>query len=140
MATLYDRSYGASKLSLELLNLESDSMSSEIMIIFNCGEHQLEFKFPVLRSDLEMLYFLILSNWDEILRVGVWGSTEPAFSFSLQENNSELVDDKIYQFQFWIDAGEFYSHRCTRSGIGITIYQDREAIEQFALKVKSELN
>lgn len=69
-----------------------------------------------------MLYFLILSNWNEILRVGVWGSTEPAFSFSLQENNSELVDEKIYQFQFWEEAGEYYSHRCTRSGIGITLY------------------
>ncbi|MEY9980316.1 hypothetical protein [Lysinibacillus sp. RC79] len=140
MATLNDRSYGASKLSLELLNLESDSMSSDIKIIFNCGKRQLDFKFPVLRSDLETLSILILNNWDEMLRVGVWDSTEPAFSFSLQENNSELVDEKIYQFQFWIDAGEFYSHRCTRSGIGITIYQDREAIEKFALQVKSELN
>jgi len=140
IAILYDRSYSASKLSIELLNLESDSMSSQIIIIFNCGEHQLDFKFPVLRSDLETLTILILNNWDEILRVGVWDSTEPAFSFSLQENKSELIDEKIYQFQFWIDAGEFYSHRCTRSGIGITIYQDREAIEQFALQVKNELN
>lgn len=140
MATLYDRSYGASKISLELLNLESDSMSSDILIIFNCGKHHLEFKFPVLRSDLETLSMLILKNWEEILKVGVWDSTEPAFSFSLQENNSELVDEKIYQFQLWIDAGEYYSHRCTRSGIGITIYQDRVAIEQFAMQVKSELN
>ena len=132
MATIKDRSFAASKTSLDLVILESDSE-------FNCGNNHLEFKFLVLRSDLMMLYELILNNWDELLKDGVWDSTDPSFSFSILANKSELIDEQIYQFQFWIDAGEYISHRSTRSGIGITIYQERKMIENFALQLKKEL-
>lgn len=140
MATLYDRSFDASKTSLEVVNIESDTISSNIWIKFNCGEHHLDFKFLVLRSDLIMLHTLILNNWDELLEAKVWDSTDPSFSFAILANNSELIDEQIYQFQFWIDAGEFNSHRATRSGIGITIYQARKSIEEFALQIKKEFD
>lgn len=140
MATICDRSFDASKTSLELLILEGDSLSNGLKVLFNSGEYQLEFDFFVLRNDLEMFYTLILNNWDELLKEGVWDSTDPSFSFSIFKNESELIDGPIYQFQFWIDAGEFNSQRSTRSGIGITIHQDRESIEQFALQIKNELN
>ncbi|WP_369378970.1 hypothetical protein [Lysinibacillus fusiformis] len=55
-------------------------------------------------------------------------------------NKSELIEEQIYQFQCWIDDGEYMSSRSTRSGIGITIYQDRKTIEEFALQIKHELN
>ena len=45
MATLYDRSFDASKTSLEVVNIESDTISGNIWIKFNCGEHHLDFKF-----------------------------------------------------------------------------------------------
>ncbi len=139
MATLYDRSFDASKTSLEVVNIESDTVSSNILIKLNCGEHHLDFKFLVLRSDLIMLHTLILNNWDELLEAEVWDLTDPSFSFAILANNSDLIDEQIYQFQFWIDAGEYNSHRATRSGIGITIYQDRKSIEEFALQIKKNL-
>lgn len=39
MATLYDRSFDASKTSLEVVNIASDTVSSNILIKLNCGEH-----------------------------------------------------------------------------------------------------
>ncbi|WP_107950774.1 hypothetical protein [Lysinibacillus parviboronicapiens] len=140
MATLYDRLFDASKTSLEVVNIESDTIYGNIWIKFNCGEHHLDFKFLVLRSDLIMLHTLILNNWDELLEAKVWDSTDPSFSFAILANNSELIGEQIYQFQFWIDAGEFNSHRATRSGIGITIYQARKSIEEFALQIKKEFD
>ncbi|MFC9542253.1 hypothetical protein ACFTQ7_20585 [Lysinibacillus sp. NPDC056959] len=140
MARINDRSFSASKTSLEIEIFEGDSVSSGIFIKFFCGDNQLDFKFAALRSDLIMLHTLILNNWDELLEAEVWDSTEPSFSFSILANKSELIDERIYQFQFWIDAGEYTSRRSTRSGIGITIYQDRETIEDFALQIQKELN
>lgn len=140
MAIIKDRSFSASKTSLELNILETDSVSSTISINFNCGNNHLDFKFLVLRSDIMMLHTLILRNWDELLEAEVWDSTDPSFSFSILANKSELIEEQIYQFQFWIDAGEYISSRSTRSGIGITIYQDRKTIEDFALQIKNELD
>lgn len=139
MAFLKDRSFKSSKTSLEFKIIEVESISSKIKIIFNSGEHQLEFEFLTLRDDIEMIYELIFNHWDELLKGGVWDATDPSFSFSIFENKSEIINDTIYRFQFWIDAGEFNCRRSTRSGIGITIYQDRETIEKFALQLKKEL-
>lgn len=139
MATIKDRSFNASKTSLDLAILESNSESSTISIKFNYGNNHLEFKFIVLRSDLMMLYTLILNNWDYLLEDEVWDSTEPSFSFSILTYKSDTLDELIYRFQFWIDAGEYISRRSTRSGIGITIYQERKMIEDFALQLKKEL-
>lgn len=139
MTFLKDRSFKSSKTSLEFKIIEVESISSKIKIIFNSGEHQLEFEFLTLRDDIEMIYELIFNHWDELLKGGVWDATDPSFSFSIFENKSEIINDTIYRFQFWIDAGEFNCRRSTRSGIGITIYQDRETIEKFALQLKKEL-
>lgn len=140
MTTIKDKSFTASKTSLDLVILESDSESSTISIKFNCGNNHLEFKFVVLRSDLMMLHTLILNNWDELVEDEVWDSTEPSFSISISAHKSDIMDEQIYQFQFWIDAGEYTSRRSTRSGIGITIYQERKMIEDFALQLKKELD
>jgi len=140
MATIKDRSFAVSKTSLDLMILESNSESSTINIKFNCGNNHLEFKFVVLRSDLMALHAILLNHWDELLEDGVWDATDPSFSFSISAHESELIDEQIYRFQFWIDAGEYISYRSTRSGIGITIYQERKVIENFALQLKEELN
>lgn len=139
MATIKDRSFTASKTSLDLAILESNSESSTISIKFNCGNNHLEFKFFVLRSDLMMLHTLILNRWDDLLEVEVWDATEPSFSISISDHKSDMMDESICRFQFWIDAGEYISRRSTRSGIGITIYQERKVIEDFALQLKEEL-
>ncbi len=140
MAIIKDRSFGVSKTSMELKVVETDSVSSTINIMFNCGNHHLDYTFFVLRSDLMMLHTLILRNWDDLLEAGVWDSTDPSFSLSISTNKSELIEEQIYQFQCWIDAGEYMSSRSTRSGIGITIYQDQKTIEDFALQLKHELD
>ncbi len=140
MAIIKDRSFSASKTSMEFTIVETDSVSSTINIHFYCGNHHLDYTFFVLRSDLMMLHTLILRNWDEFLEAGVWDSTDPSFSLSISANKSELIEEQIYQFQCWIDAGEYMSSRSTRSGIGVTIYQDRKTIEEFALQIKHELN
>jgi len=140
LARINNRSFSASKTSLEIEIFEGDSVSCDIFIKFFCGDNQLDFKFAALRSDLIMLHTLILNNWDELLEAEVWDSTEPSFSFSILANKSELMDEQIYQFQFWIDAGEYTSRKSTRSGIGITIYQDRETIEDFVWQIQKGLN
>lgn len=137
MAIIYCKNFHVSKTSLELQISEGETeLSNKLKVLLNCGEHSLQFDFLILKLDVKMIYTMILDNWDELLEIGLWDSVEPSFSFSLFEIIYE--DKKIYQFQFWIDAGEFYAYRTTRSGIGITIYQDRETIEQFALQIKSE--
>lgn len=143
MATIKDRSFRASQTSLDLTILEIDSESSTINIKFNCGNNHLEYKFVVLRSDLTTLPALILNHWDDLLEGGVWDATEPSFSVSISALEGDIVDELdelIYRFQFWIDAGEYNLHRSTRSGIGITIYQNKKAIEDFVLQLKKEIS
>ena len=109
MAIIKDRSFSASKTSMEFKIVETDSVSSTINISFHCGNNHLGYTFFVLRSDLMMLYTLILRNWDEFLEAGVWDSTDSSFSLSISANKSELIEEQIYQFQCWIDASEYMS-------------------------------
>ncbi|WP_249659422.1 hypothetical protein [Lysinibacillus fusiformis] len=96
MAIIKDRSFSASKTSMEFTIVETDSVSSTINIHFYCGNHHLGYTFFVLRSDLMMLHTLILRNWDEFLEAGVWDSTDPSFSLSILANKSELIEEQIY--------------------------------------------
>ncbi|MFF6013927.1 hypothetical protein [Lysinibacillus fusiformis] len=96
MAIIKDRSFSASKTSMEFTIVETDSVSSTINIHFYCCNHHLDYTFFVLRSDLMMLHTLILRNWDEFLEAGVWDSTDPSFSLSILANKSELIEEQIY--------------------------------------------
>lgn len=63
MAIIKDRSFSASKTSMEFKIVETDSVSSTIKISFHCGNNHLDYTFFVLQSDLMMLHTLILRNW-----------------------------------------------------------------------------
>lgn len=124
MAIIKNRSFSASKTSMEFKIVETDSVSSTINIHFYCGNHHLDYTFFVLR----------------IFRSRSMGFNGFFLFVVYLGNKSELIEEQIYQFQCWINAGEYMSSRSTRSGIGITIYQDRKTIEKFALQIKHELN
>lgn len=139
MAILHDRTFSSSKTSLEIKVFSKDDIACQIRIIFNFGNNNpLYFDFTVLCDDIKTFYTLILNRWPDVIHIGVWDSTEPAFSFSIIEHDCETMDQMLYRFQFWIDSGEFNTNCSTRSGIGITIYQDKKTIEQFALLLKEQ--
>ena len=137
MPILHDMAFTSSKTSLEINVTPNSETGCYINIIFHFGEKPLEFKFLVLRKDIQSLYTLILDRWEELLHFGEIESLDPAFSYKISEQAIWGPTEPAYfQFQFRIDTGELNSRRHSSSGIAITIYQDRETIEQFAIDLK----
>ncbi len=137
MPILHDKAFASSKTSLEINVTPKCETGCTINITFHLGGKPLEFTFPVLRQDIQTIYTFILDRWEELLHFGEIESLDPAFSFKTSKQAIWAPTEPAYfQFQFQIDTGELNSRRHSSSGIGLTLYQDRETIEQFAMDLK----
>ncbi len=143
MAQLKDMCFSSSGVCLDFQvslhsNIECRDVACEIKITFHFGNNQLQYDLIVLYRDVRDFCNILSIDWKYLLDGNVWNSTEPGFACSIWKHVSDSSSQNLYLFQMWIDAGEFYNRKPTMSGIGITIWQEKEAFQKFAIELRKE--
>ncbi|WFA17278.1 hypothetical protein ERY13_08235 [Paenibacillus mucilaginosus] len=142
MPCLKDYGYSASGTSLNFNVTEHiDEVACKVEVKFTFGAQQLSFDLSVLCDDVRSFTSLLSDHWEYILQHSPWDSTEPAFSITIAEIKAEIAkeyDQPLYRIYFWVDSGEINKSRSTRTGVGISIVQQKDSIYNFAKAINKQ--